>query len=67
MQIPKSQIRFFVGNLHVFTPDEEVIAEIGRRVEGQPKWTPSLVRRATQYALQVHHEHQKFVRDFHLI
>jgi hypothetical protein len=67
MQIPKNQIRFIVGTLHVYTPDDEVCAEIGRRVEGQPKWTPSLIRRATTYALQVHHEHQKLVRDFNLL
>lgn len=70
MEIPKSQINFIVGNIHVYTPDEKVCEEILKRIvkgtKGTPSWTPALIKKAQAYALKVHHEHQKLVKDFNL-
>ena len=54
----KSQIAWIVGNFHVSTPDEEIVADMRRRLEVSktPKGLHSLV---IKYALRVHHNNQK--------
>lgn len=64
MDIPKSQIRSLVGRYHVGTSDSTIRAEIRNRTmsptTGQlmKGWTPSLVRKAEDYAIKIHRANQ---------
>jgi hypothetical protein len=60
--IPTSQIDFFVGRLHVGTPDEEVVKEI-ERLTNMPGWTPAARKLAVSYALKRHHKNLQMSSD----
>lgn len=51
--VPRSQIDFLVGKLHVGTPDEEVAADIRKRAESAG-WPKPVVTLAVNYAVKRH-------------
>lgn len=57
--IPKDQIRYIVGKLHVGESDEKVRALIRMRTAPHPGWTQARVKQAEAYALKVHRDNQK--------
>lgn len=60
--VPRSQIDFLVGNLHVGTPDEEVAADIRKRCEGS-KFPAPVVTLCVKYALDRHHKNGGMYSD----
>jgi hypothetical protein len=59
MDIPKQQISYLVGKLHVGESDDKVRALIQSRTKGHPNWTPALVRKAQAYGVKVHRDNQR--------
>jgi hypothetical protein len=59
VEIPKGQIRWLVGKLHVSTTDEQVIEDFTNRCDKSPdKITASQKKRIIEYALKEHHANQ---------
>jgi hypothetical protein len=62
MDIPKGQISWLVGRMHVSTSDNAVRADIRKRCTA-PMWTEEKIVEAELYALSVFHEDQDLYRD----
>jgi hypothetical protein len=60
LPIPKGQIEWIVGNMHVATDDAEVAQNIRRRTK---KWPPAKIDEAVAYALEVHHKNRGLYSD----
>ena len=63
LEIPKQQIRYVVGRLHVWRTDDEVRDEILTRVAAararNPKpWTAEMVQRCVKFAVKTHRDNQ---------
>ena len=61
-EIPKAIIRHIVGNLHVYTSDRAVIADLRKRFIGDC-WTKARRKAAYRYALQVHADNRALYRS----
>lgn len=61
-QVPKKQIEWIMGNVHVGTSDAEVTADWQKRC-ARAKVTPALAKAIIAYALKVHHKNQDLYRD----
>ena len=59
-QVPKKQIEWIMGNVHVGTSDAEVTADWKKRCAKLPA---ALAKACTAYALKVHHKNQDLYRD----
>jgi hypothetical protein len=53
-RVPRCHVSFLLGRTHVGTPFEEIEADLRRRMEGDSKFTPTLVRQTIEYARIVH-------------
>ena len=62
-RIPVGATHWLVNRLHVSTPDEEIEADMRRRVAGRADWTPELVEQLVACALECHRENQKLYSD----
>lgn len=58
--VPKSQIDFLVGRMHVGSSDADVAADIGKRVKSQPEHFQKLI---IAYAIKSHHKNIKTYND----
>lgn len=47
-------IRWYLNRIHVMTPDEEIVEDIGGRAIEQG-WPPLAALGAVAYALEIHH------------
>ena len=54
VQVPRADVRWLMGRIHVGTPDAEVAADIRGRCEGQPGYTPAVIRQTVAFALECH-------------
>lgn len=54
----KHQIEWIVGRFHVGTPDEEIVADMRRRLD-ESKAPKRLHKLVIDYAIRVHHKNQK--------
>lgn len=61
-QIPKGQIEWLVGNMHVGVPDDEVRADIEARAR-KAGASASFAKACGNYAVTVHHRNQKLYND----
>lgn len=59
-QVPKKQIEWIMGNVHVGTSDAEVLAEWKKRCAKLPA---ALAKACTAYALKVHRKNQDLYND----
>ena len=55
-------IRWYIDKLHVSTPDDQIIDDIGKRAISAG-WGPLSIIGAIQHALNVHHENQRFYAE----
>lgn len=58
MDIPKEQLRYLVGKFHAGKSDDYVRTEVRKRTTGRSGWTQSLIRKAEEYAVKIHHDNQ---------
>lgn len=56
-QVPKKQIEWIMGNVHVGTPDAEVVADWQKRC-ARAKLAPALAKACIAYALKIHRKNQ---------
>ena len=61
-QVPKQQIEWIMGNVHVLTPDEEVVGDWKKRC-ARAKVSPALEKAIIAYALKVHHKNRDLFTD----
>ena len=61
-KVPKSQIDFIVGNIHVGTPDEEVADNIRRRCE-KNGFPAAVMKACVVYALKAHKRNRDLYND----
>ena len=61
--IPKGQINFLMGRMHVSSTAAEIEAEIRRRATS-PDWTEVYIKRAVKYAIAVNAADKKLCQDF---
>ena len=59
MQIPKASIEWLVNRLHVSVTDEEIAADMRRRIRINPGVTEATEKRVVAYALKCHHKNQE--------
>ena len=52
-RVPRGDIHWLMGRVHVGTPDTEVAADIRKRCTA-PGYTSSIVRQSIAYALECH-------------
>lgn len=60
-EVPEREIRRWVGNFHVGTPDSEIITKLNRKIACAPHgpgevWTPAIIRSAGLWALKCHRD-----------
>jgi hypothetical protein len=65
-KIPTGQIEWFVQNLHVGTPDDEVSSEISARLTKACDGDRDILAQACAFALACHRANQDLVREFRL-
>jgi hypothetical protein len=64
LEIPKRAIEFIVGKLHISESDEQVRAEVVRRIDAitdaaaKHCWTEAKIKAACDYAVKVHHNNR---------
>jgi hypothetical protein len=56
-KVPRGDIHWLVGRMHVSTPDKDVAADIRSRCNA-PGYTPEIVNQSIAYALECHHRNQ---------
>lgn len=52
-RVPRGDIHWLIGRLHVSATEEEIAADITRRCSA-PGYTPSIIRQSVAYALECH-------------
>lgn len=63
-RIPTVQISWLVGSFHVGMSDEEIDAEIVKRLEKPAEGDRDILAQASAYALACHRANQNLVREF---
>lgn len=58
MKIPKGQIEWLINRLHVSATDEEISADMERRMKSDPRFTPSIKKQVIKHALKHHAKNQ---------
>jgi hypothetical protein len=58
-KLPRYDLKWFMGRVHVGTPDSEVEADIRRRCAA---WPPRMIGQAVAYALECHKANQGLYR-----
>lgn len=61
-RVPRRDVNYLMGRVHVGTPDAEVEADIRRRCEGKPGYTPGLVEQSVRYAIECHQRNRELFR-----
>jgi hypothetical protein len=52
-RVPRVDIHWLIGRVHVGTSDDEVAADVRKRCTA-PGYTPAIVRQSVAYALECH-------------
>lgn len=65
-EIPYTQLRWIVGNMHVGTSDDDLKADIKGRAKSGMTANPDLLAQACAYALASHRASQGLVAQFRL-
>lgn len=59
--VPKAQLRFLLGRVHVATPDRDVVRDLYRRFRRHPN-TKAWRKRCYRFALKCHHANLSLYR-----
>jgi hypothetical protein len=65
-KIPTGKISWLIESFHVGTSDEEIAAEIVKRLEKPSEGDREILAQASAYALACHRANQDLVREFRL-
>jgi hypothetical protein len=65
-RVPRADIHWLMGRVHVATADDEIAADIRRRCADQPGYTAAIVRQSVAYALECHKRNRDLVKRFRL-
>ena len=60
-RVPRGDIHWLIGRVHVGTPEDEIAADIAKRCTA-PGYTPSLIRQSVAYALECHRRNRELYR-----
>jgi hypothetical protein len=52
-RVPRADINWLMGRVHVSATEDEIAADITRRCNA-PGYTPALIRQSVKYALECH-------------
>lgn len=63
MLIPKKEIFWLVGNLHVSTTDIQVVRNLHFRMTLRKKFPKAFRKAVYRYALETHHKNRELYRD----
>lgn len=63
-RVPRADISWLMGRVHVGTTDAEITADIHKRCDGKPGYTDSIIRQSIAYALECHRRNRKLFTDY---